>query len=462
MEFLLINTAGGYGFISANKKHTPRLPLSPPLGLLYIGKSLEDEGHKVKIIEYFGEEHPKKKIKKILPSLNAVGISISTANYKNAVQLTEMIRKSDPSLPIIIGGPHCTFHPKKSLKEIPNANISVEGEGDFVIKNIAKSLAGKLKLSEISGIHYRTKNSIKSGKPIKIIKDLDSLPFPARHLVNKYDYGKINTSYLFKPKITSIITSRGCLFNCRFCTRHCSTYQTYRQRSAENVIKEIQKISERYGSVLIVDDNFLTDRKRIHKIMDRIIELNLEIELLISAARVDSANEELYKKMKKAGVKYIGFGIESGSQEVLDFYNKKTTLHQIRKAVNLSRKMNFVTTGHFIFGAPIESEDHIKQTIKFACSLPLDIALFSPLYYMYGSDLWNESVESGKIDENDGYWVSADSGRDLGNFPEETLVTLCKTAARKFYVRPSYIAREISRSIMRKDFRLLKTGILSL
>lgn len=461
MEFLLINTAGGYFFFSANKKHTPKLPHSPPLGLLYIGKSLEDEGHKVKIIEYFGEEHPKNKIRKILPSVNAVGISVSTANFKKTVQLTGMIRESDPNLPIIIGGPHCTFHPKESLKEIPNADISVEGEGDFVIKDVAKYLEGKMKLSEISGIHYTRKNSIKSGKPLKIIKDLDSLPFPSRNLVNTYDYGKINNSYLFKPKLTSIITSRGCPFRCRFCTRHCITYKTYRQRSAENVIKEIQKISENYGSALIVDDNFLTDRKRINKIMDRLIELNLDIELLISSARVDSANEELYKKMKKAGVKYLGFGIESGSQEVIDFYNKKITLDQIRKAVNLSRKMNFVTTGNFIFGAPIESEGQIKQTIKFALSLPLDVALFNPLYYMYGSDLWNEAVEAGKIDESDGYWIPADSARDLGNFSKESLLKFCETAARKFYIRPSYIAREISRSIMRKDFRLLKTGILN-
>ena len=163
--------------------------------------------------------------------------------------------------------------------------------------------------------------------------------------------------------------------------------------------------------------------------------------------------------MKKAGVKHIQYGIESGCQDVLDFYNKKTTPNQIRKAVNLAAEMDFLTIATFIFGAPLETEKHIEQTIKFACSLPLDIAIFSPLFYQHGSDLWTEAVISGKISDDDGYFVCADSRKDLGNFTSQQLRDYCEKAFRRFYFRPKYITKELVKSLKRKDSSLLKIGL---
>jgi len=337
--------------------------------------------------------------------------------------------------------------------------MTLEGEGDYAIKDVAKALEGTKKLSDVPGLYYREKNVIKKGRPHQIVKDLDSIPFPARHLVEKYDYGKINNKYFFKPKLTSMITSRGCPFSCRFCSRLALTHKTYRQRSVENVVKEIVEIDNKYKSVLIVDDNFLADKRRAHKIMDELIEIGTNIDLLVMGARVDSAEKKLYKKMKKAGVKYLEFGIESGNQDVLDFYNKKTTLHQIRNAVNLSQKMNFITNASFILGAPIETRDHINKTIKFASSLPLDIAMFFPLIYTYGSDLWNEAVENGSINKDESLAKWADSNNGLGNFTRDELEKMCKEAVRKFYFRPSYVARQIYRSILRKNFGVLRAGM---
>lgn len=459
MKFLLMDGQGRSAFVSSKKISFLTSPLTPPLGLLYVGRALEDKGHVVDVFQFFAEETPEEKIKKSLTSVDSVGISVSTPSYKDVAHIVKIIKESDPSMPVIIGGPHCTFHSKKSLIHIPMADISLEGEGDLAIKEVAKALEGTKKLSEVPGIYYREDGDIKSGKTPEIIKDLDSIPFPARHLVDKYDYGKINNTYLFKPKLTSMVTSRGCPFHCRFCSRHAISYNTYRQRSAENVVKEIQEINDKYRSVYIVDDNFLADKKRAHKIMDSLIEDGTDIDLLVSGARVDSADHKLYKKMKKAGVKYLEFGIESGNQEVLDYYNKKTTLNQIRKAVNLSRKMNFVTAGNFILGAPIETEKHIEQTIRFAASLPLDIALFLPLMYTYGSDLWNEAVQNGNINGNDEYSVVADSQKGLGYFTDEELVKMCHKAVKRFYLRPSYIAFQLFRSILRKDFSILKIGM---
>ena len=256
-----------------------------------------------------------------------------------------------------------------------------------------------------------------------------------------------------------MITSRGCPFKCRFCTRHVFSYKTYRQRSAQNVIDEIQEISEKYRSLMMVDDNFLTDKKRVNQIFDSIIKMDLDLDIIIPSTRVDAADRELYKKMKKAGVIFLGFGIESGNQDILDYYRKRTTLPQIKKAINLSQEMNFITLAYFILGAPIETKEQINKTIEFACSLPIDISLFHPLYYMYGSDLWNEAIDDGKITKDDGYFIKASAENRLGHFNSAELEEFCKQAFRRFYFRPSYIIKQVYRSIIRKDFGVMKIGL---
>lgn len=449
-------------FFSEPKKKVDidfQVSYSPPIGLLYVARSIEDEGHTVELIDFYHEENPEEKIKKMLTDFDAVGISVFTFDYDYVAHIAKLIKDADSDFPIIIGGPHCTFIPGNSLNEVPSADVSIEGDGEFAIKDVLKSLEGTKKLSDIPGVRYRDGDEIKNGKPAELIMDLDSIAFPSRHLVEKYDYGKVKNFCYRKPKFTSLVSSRGCPFQCKFCTRHFSIIKTYRQRSADNFVKEIEEINDKYGSAVITDDNFLTDTKRVHKMMDKLIEIGSDLELYIYGARVDKADRELYLKMRKAGVKDIFFGIESGSQEILDYYNKNITLEQIRKSVNLSKEMDFTSTGSFILGAPIETKEHIKQTINFSKSLPLDIVLFRPLIYKYGSDLWIEAVKDGKINESDGYRVLADSKKGLGNFTYDELDKTCSKATTDFYVRPSYIFRQLSKAIRKKDFSLIKIGL---
>ncbi len=432
----------------------------PPLGLLYIGAALEKEGHHVEIIDYYKESLSSDQLKNVLLSSDAVGMTLCTENFKPHREVSKMIKDFDSDIPLIIGGPHCTYVKERSLNDIPLADISVVGEGEHVILNLARFLEGKKNLADIHGIYYRNNESISSGKPLQIIDNLDEVPYPARHLIEKYEYGDFPFGFKLMKKTTSTITSRGCPFHCRFCTRYANVIDRwgFRQRSADNILQEIEEMDEKYHSINIVDDTFLADKKRSHKIFDELIKMGRDLELVIHGARVDSASKELYQKMKKAGVKYIYYGLESGNQDVLDYYNKNITLSQIKQAVNLSRKMNFVTIGNFIFGAPIETKKHIENTINFACSLPLDIAGFGPLIYILGSELWVEAVKSKKISK-DMDVAFADSEKGLGNLTYEELLDYTVIAFQRFYYRPSYVLAQIYRSIKRNDYSLLLYGL---
>jgi radical SAM superfamily enzyme YgiQ (UPF0313 family) len=435
----------------------PSDPFAPPLGILYLSSCLEGVGHKADVIDYWSEQFNKEKLANDVKKADAVGVSITGFNLKESLDICHLIKETDQDIPLIIGGPHITLYPEKSLKEC-KADIAVVGEAEPTIIKIADSIQGKSKLQDIEGTYFFENKQIKHGKKPTIVPDLDSLPFPARHLVKEYDYGYLFGSKVGKGKATSILTSRGCPMNCRFCQRNFFGMNIFRQRSAENVIDELKKIrDDGYRTVLFVDDNYLADKKRAEKIMDGVIKEKMDIEMW-AEARVNSADEKLFRKMKKAGFKAIAFGIDGGNQEVLDFYNKKTSIAQIRKAVDMSRRMGFYTYGTFILGAPIETEKHFEDSINLAKSLPLDLVAFFILEYGAGSPLWEEAIKEGKI-TRDEYLVFADSARGLGNFPREAIDAYAQRAHKEFYVRGSYLVDQIIQGFKRKDFRLVKALI---
>jgi len=458
MRFLLLRSEGVSESKSNNSIYSPSF--MPPLSLLYIGSALEEAGHQVDLLDYAKESFSISKLEQTLKTVDAVGISVYTDKLKYAQTLAKTIKTLQPTVPVIIGGPHCIFLKKQSLQDIPDADICIIGEGEKTIVDIARALDSNRSFSDIPGIYYRKKKNIYKGKPVSIIKDLDSLPFPSRKLIKKYDYGLIGDRYLFSPQLTSMITSRGCPFHCRFCARYANAIEGWgsRKRSAENVLQEFQEIDTRYGSVIIVDDNFILDRKRAHRIMDGLIEMGTTIDLLIMGARVDSAEKELFQKMKKAHVKLISYGIESGNQDVLDFYRKGFTVEQARNAVFLSRKMGFKTLATFIFGAPIETKEHFDNTIRFSCSIPLDFVIYGVLHYEMGSDLWKVAVQEKKISKSE-FLVPSDKKRDLGRYSFDFLDEYCLKAYRHFYLRPRYITDQIFRGFLQNDLRSLRTGM---
>ena len=301
MKFFLLNPTMDYDIV---KKELSYEAYMPPLGLLYLASALEKKGHDIKLIDYVAESYSIEKLKNDVSNFDLIGITVASLVATSVMKVTDLIKQFFPDKTVIIGGPHCTIQGKETLNEI-KADISVAGDGEKVIIEIVDALENKKNLSKVHGIFYRENGIIKNGLPRVEIDDLDSIDFPARHLIKHYTYGKESltgiTSFA-RGKITTIMTSRGCPFNCRFCVSK-SIFKKCHLRSAENVVKEMEEVSKDYDSVFAVDDNFLMDKKRAHKIMDLLIEKKLDLDIWISGTRVTDADEELYKKMKKAGVK---------------------------------------------------------------------------------------------------------------------------------------------------------------
>ncbi|RLF58251.1 MAG: radical SAM protein [Thermoplasmata archaeon] len=426
----------------------------PPLGLAYIAGSIEQEVDKVDIYDLRDGGTNSVDLKVIVNRSDVIGVSIASFSFYNASLLISMIKDMDPDIPIIIGGPHCSLYPTRTLLET-RADICIVGEGDFVIKDVIKKLDDKDFLKKLQGVIIKDGEKLSDiNKPI-IIKNLDKLPVPAYHLLRSR-YGKFFDLEFFSSKCTGVETSRGCPFRCRFCSREIAGMNVYRAKSAERVIRELDYVTDLgYRSIVIIDDNFLIGKTRAEKILRSIIDRKMGLEIFLQGVRIDSVDDSICKLMKKAGVVAIAFGIESGSQKVLDFYRKGIDLEQIRRVVKLCAENDIYTIGNFIMGAPVETRKDIENTIRFAKSLPLDFSLFFILEYTAGSDLWKAAVSEGKIDEDE-YRVYADSSRGLTKFSLEELKHYQKKAYISFYADPRYMLRELRSAIKRNRTHLAK------
>jgi anaerobic magnesium-protoporphyrin IX monomethyl ester cyclase len=458
MRFLLIYPSSGENEIfTGSSKKIQKVAFVPPLGLLYLGKALENVGHEVEIIDCCVQNDNFEKIRTKIFLSDAVGMTIynTPREFNISVLLANFIKEINPTIPLIIGGPRVSLFPEDSIRQL-NADIGVKGPGEFAITQIAEALEGKRDFSTIPGVYYKFEDKIEKSKLPNTIKNLDIVSFPARHLVNKYKYGYVFGTKLMKGKVTSILTSRGCPFNCSFCglRAHIPHYQ---DRSSENVIKEIDEVIEQgYKTIVFVDDNFLGNKKKVEKIMDHFIQKDANIKIWIGDARADSADKNLYSKMRDAGVESISFGIESGNQDVLDFYNKKITISQIEETINLSNEMGFFIFANFIFGAPFETEEHFNNNINFIKSIGLDVVIIHNLCYPYGSQIYNNAIKEGKIKKDDISTVIADTRIGLGNFTTKELLKNISISYKKIYYDPRFIIREIRKAFFVKNFRFLK------
>ncbi|MHA1410749.1 MAG: B12-binding domain-containing radical SAM protein, partial [Candidatus Odinarchaeia archaeon] len=374
----------------------------PPLGLMYIYSVLDKHGFDVKLLDLAAVPTTKEAFRRIISKMNPdiVGFSIIADSVNTALVLAKITKEELPNTLVIGGGISPTFLYKEILAASPHFDIIVRGEGEYAMLKIAelveKGVLSK-NIKSVDNIVYRNK----AGKPvlngtITINKDLDALPFPDRQAVGfdyNYQFGNVQFS---SKKFTTILTSRGCPFRCRFCACSAFSRSHYRERSVENVLNEFELIySQGYRQILITDDHFFVNPKRTSKILEGLRKRHIDMDI-ICESRVDYAKKDLLKKARKSSVQAIFYGMESGSQRVLDYYNKKITISQIKDAVRKSRDAGItMLVGSFMYGAPGETLDDMLQTTKLILSLDLDVCILNIVDVLPGTELWFEAERRG-------------------------------------------------------------------
>jgi len=412
--------------------------LTPSLGLLYVARVLMDSGYHVRVHDFTAQEYDLDVLAELLRDTDLVGITLQSFNRDSVTNVIAGIKSINSECPIMIGGPDCILHPRL----VPDSDVTVVSECETTIEEIVDSILHNRDLSNCKGIYYRENGSIKEGKPAQLNTDLDSIHIPAREIVDHKGYTFAGKR--FTPQLATIVTTRGCPFRCIYCAR--DLMDRYRERSVENVLDEIEEIYRMgYRYLAIVDEEFLFKIERVKEIMRGIVERKIKMKYLVQG-RVDSVDDEMFRLMKEAGVRMVLFGFESGNQDTLDFYRKKTTVEQNALAAKLATKHDMFVFSFFMLGAPMETEEHLRKTIDFSMSMPLDGVMYNVLDYTYGSELWRKAHEQGLI-AADEFNVPADKERGLGNFTKEELDALCQEAFGRFYRRPSLYFRYIKKML---------------
>lgn len=342
----------------------------PSLGILYLAAVLEKEGIEVEIVPAdilgYNWKDVSKRIKDFKPDV--VGVTTCTENRFDSFKLAKTVKGVNPNITTVLGGPHISMVKEETLINIKEVDILVVGEGEKTVVELAHALNEKGDLSKVKGICLRSENgeAVFTGDRDKIQK-LDSLPYPARHLVpmDKYNF-YITTRDGRKRKAQNIMTSRGCPFNCYFCSTPVNWGRKVRSHSPERVLEEIEHVIDTYGAQYIwfYDDTLNFNPVRLHKIMDMIIERKLDIKFT-SEFRIDLIDKPLLEKMRKAGLEIGSFGIEAGNARVRrNIVRKNFDIKLAYQFLEWSREFDFIPGPFFIFSHYTETWEEAQETIE--------------------------------------------------------------------------------------------------
>ncbi len=428
---------------------------APYLSLASLAATLLEKKHEVKILDLSLFQSPRTELENTLKEFQPdfVGITFTTPLYEEMKGITQLVKDFNKDIIIIGGGPHCSALPKQSLKE-SNLDVVCIGEGDYTIVDIVENLDN---LKEVKGIAYQEGEEVILTATRPPIEDLDKLPFPAWHLfdIEKYKNSPLRVK---QNPVGPIETSRGCPGKCTFCSKVIVGFQ-FRTKSPKRVVDEIEYMLKcGFKEIHIFDDTFTADIKHATDICDLILERNLKFPWVMhNGTRVDSINRDLFFKLKKAGCYNVAFGIESGNQEVLNSIRKEINLDQVRRAVKYANEAGLETLGFFIIGLPKDNHKTIKQTIKFASSLNLDLAKATIFMPFPGTVVFNQLDKEGLILSKDWskYNYHSPHSRNIYKHPNLTwdeLVSYQSQLHRKFYLRPKKLVQEFIKSIKDHTF----------
>ncbi len=445
-----------YAYVEADKSNAIR----PSLGLLYIAaaiKSLPDI--ELRIIDMnldgISMEALEKLISEEKPDM--VGFSVLTFNLLNCMEVCKVIRHANPATRICFGGWHPTLYPAETLA-FDVVDYIVVGEGEITFRELVEFEMASPDISDdrltaIFGLGYKMSNGeIVINPPRPVVKNLDELPLPAYDLVDASKYSNLTAC---TDQIVNIMTSRGCPQRCIFCDLRRSTY---RYRTPQNILEEIRFwVDKGVKEFFIQDDNFTINRGRTIEFCRLLYDADLGVKYKISS-RVDYIDDELSENLRRSGCYAIYFGVESGSQKVLDFLEKGIKIEQIKKAFRSSHKYGIDCCAYIMIGVPTETEEDIEMTKRLIKEIKpnhLHCSICTPMPRTY---LYNKLMDDGTIEHD--YWLEFAKKPDPSfktSFASRTrsaeeLRKMQNGIQKQFYLNPRVILHEIKKTRGLKQF----------
>jgi len=339
---------------------------SPPLGLCYVAAACESTGADVTILDYIVRKYTPEKLARELDSFrpDVVGTSSVTMNFFAAADILRTAKRYNPALITMMGGPHVSFDVENTLRQYPEIDLIVIGEGEETLQELIPVIKDRNAWKDVKGIAFHEDDRIVFTGERELIQDLDTLPLPARHLLPMSRYQALGYP-------VSIITSRGCPNKCIFCQGRRMVGYKVRHRSHELVVDEIEDVlSYGWNRINVADDIFTANKKRVVSFCDELKKRNLSFTWS-AFARVNTVDLEMLRCMREAGCDAVSFGIESGNVEMLKRIRKGITLDQARKAVQYCKEVGMLAHASFMVGLPGESHETMNDSRTFAEELDI-------------------------------------------------------------------------------------------
>ena len=424
--------------------------VSEPLGIAYLASVLKQEGYDIEVLDSIAEGYTSDDLRDFLlgKDYNIIGISTYTPDWHIVRKNMSLIRELLPASKIVVGGPHVNSMIKIGLgkdlfEESGCLDVAAYGEGEQTLLEITRAIAEKKAFDNISGILWKDDHGdIHVNRQRELIKDINTIPFPALELLPLSKYQRTPSSYKKTP-VRSILTARGCPYSCVFCDRG-AFGASVRKRAVDNVMREVDRLVIEFKAkeLRIWDDVFTMDEKLTVQICNELKKYNL---IWSCNGRVNMINQNMLKAMKAAGCWSIDFGIESGNDRILKVINKRFTSSKASESIRMAKKAGIEVRAFFILGFPEETIETIQDTINFALSNDIDYATFYLPQAYPGTKLYEIAKNEMALDiDFSNYLITGKIPSYINkNIGLDKIQFFQKQAYRAFYKRPSYIAKKI-------------------
>jgi radical SAM superfamily enzyme YgiQ (UPF0313 family) len=419
-------------------------PPLPPTDLMYMAAAAEEAGSTCRIVDYTLDgltmERLLGDLEEFRPDFLLISTTTPTINLD--LKACSAAKRALPGVRTVAKGAHFLRFNAEVLDEHPDLDFIIRGEPEITLREL---VTGR-RAEDIPGLTWRGPSRAVNNPPRPFLEDLDSLPFPARHLVDNARYVRPDNG-----RVQGIIkVARGCPFNCFFCLATPVSGRKVRKRSPKNILDEVRLCIEKYGmrDFIFWSDIFNLDRQWVMELCEEILRSGLEFTWATNT-RTDTIDLEMALLLKKAGCTLLSIGIESGSQEVLLKMGKKTDLDGIRETFRILRKAGLRTFAYYIIGLPWDTRETVEETIRLAIELDSDYANFFTATAFPGTRFFEYALENGLFGEEDegqeelfrdAYFYPTVRGHYLG---KDEIADLHKEAVRRFFFRPGYILRTL-------------------